>query len=299
MNDFGTLRSQERLGTSGCGVVYLAFGPPYLILAYNSIASLKAVSPEIPVCVVVDKKTSALVRTPPDGWSSEDDFLVVDECVEKNRYIKTSLNQHSPFDRTLFLDADTVVTDDISEIFSYLENFDLCIRLYGAGSKKGVTRSEMPLLDGRYKVLDLPHWNSGVIAFKKCEAVDAFFSSWNAAYDIHRREMQVWTDQGALVEAIFRTKARVLSLDSRWNCLTSERAYFVNPDNRVIHNCYFKWSDRLQFKKLLKSKFDRLDASQKAQVRRFLHSQERKRRRKFISMLRLAGSGYVSRKDWV
>lgn len=299
MNDFRILRSRKRLENREYGVVYLAFGPPYLVLAYNSIASLKAVSPEIPVCVVVDKKTSALIRTPPDGWSSEDAFLVVDESIEQNRYVKTSLNQYSPFDKTLFLDADTVVTDDISEVFSYLESFDLCIRLYGSGPKRGVTRSALPLLDGRYQVSDLPHWNSGVIAFKKCEEVDVFFSSWNAAYDIHRREMQVWTDQGALVEAIFRTKARVLSLDSRWNCLTSERSYFVNPDNRVIHNCYFKWSDRLQFKKIWKSKFERLDALQKSQVARFLHSQERKRRRKFVSMLRLLWSVYVSRKDWV
>lgn len=281
------------------GVVYIAFGLPYLILAYRSIASLKSVCSQVPVCVLIDRESAALIRGLPEGWNAEDCFLVIDDSPENNRYIKTSLNKYSPFDKTLFLDADTLVKSDISDIFAYLESFDLCLRLYGSGSKKGVERSALPLLDGACRVSDLPHWNSGVIAFNKCNEVDGFFAAWSANYQRHRHEMRVFTDQGALVEAMFESKVRFLSLDSRWNCLTSERAYFVNPDNRIVHNCYFKWSDRKKFNHILKLKFEEPDNLHKIQVRHFLASQERKRVRKFASMIRLIISFWVSKKDWV
>lgn len=190
------------------GIIYLAFGSSYLVMALRSIRSLRKTNPDLPVCLVTNLKITkadiALLR-------DDDALVVLQEDQANNRAIKTSINTISPYDQTLFLDCDTVVLGALDTGFRFLDDFDLAFRLNPyPQTRKG--KADVTVLEG-LTVGDCPHWNSGVMFFAKRPAADQFFQSWNANFYALNNPY----DQVALVQTIFKEPARVLSLDTKWN----------------------------------------------------------------------------------
>lgn len=190
------------------GVIYVAFGRSYLAKALASAISVKKHNPDLGTAVVTNVPTKALPYF--------DHLQYVDEEDGSNRLYKTRPHKLSPFDQSLFLDCDTLVYTNLSELFDYLTWFDAALYFMGPRIPKTASqaaRNDRRILDGR-RVGDLPHWNSGVIAFKRSSAALDLFDRWHE----HFRKLGFQSDQPALVEAIFHSPARVLPLDYRWNC---------------------------------------------------------------------------------
>ncbi len=116
----------------------------------------------------------------------------------------------SPFMRTLFLDADTIVLGDLGPMFGWLDRHDVALHLQPHGPRAGW--ATVALEHGR-TVGDLPHWNSGVVLFRRSEAAARFFARWQDAF--HRLGPPV--DQLALAETVMASDAHVLAFDARWN----------------------------------------------------------------------------------
>ena len=212
------------------GVIYLAFGKPYLIMALNSMASLRQTNPEVPVCIVTNERIDTSLFS---LWDNTLDHLIfVDKGTELNRTYKTSIYKYSPFEKTIFLDCDTLVIGDVSVASQHLDFYDYAIRLNSHMEGRFI-KDDVLLTDKSVFITQLPHWNSGVILFKKGDATRSFFDLW--AY--HYTKMGIAFDQASLVETVFRSPARMLSLDYRWNFhpIGSLRGGYHRKDTLVLH----------------------------------------------------------------
>jgi hypothetical protein len=76
--------------------------------------------------------------------------------------------QHSPYERTLFLDTDTWVARDIDGLFELLDHYDLAASQLSEGHQ--YTIPEVPH--------SFPEFNTGVILFSRRLVEKGFFDTW-------------------------------------------------------------------------------------------------------------------------
>lgn len=218
-----SIRRLDSIAGESVGIIYMAFGEKAARAVAASMLSLRRVGLQIPVCVVGD--------TPVDGarfilWRGESPF----DPQQKRNFqfragrIKPFLYGLSPFDRTLYLDADTEFMADISAGFEALSEYDVAIaretitlaQLYNkklAGweinlQERDATISELNAGANVYFL------NSGVLFFRKSPAVEAAMRRWHEAW----MEWQQWDEQLAFMRAFHRTpEARVKLLEPEWN----------------------------------------------------------------------------------
>lgn len=194
-------------GEESRGVVYLAFGAPYLAMALVSAASLRASNPSVPICMLTN-----VTEHPPDvswwGGRAEDRWVYIEDRSEMNRHYKTDMLAITPFDRTLFLDCDTFVVGDVDRIWGLLDHFDLVLRPVPRPGDRSVR-----ILQGSLRLGDVTHFNTGVFGFRRTDATADFFRRWNDGF----RAMKLGVDQPAFVEALFTSRARLYPLRSEFN----------------------------------------------------------------------------------
>lgn len=99
-----------------------------------------------------------------------DIIIVVNELNEYTYLSKIIGLQNSPFDKTIFLDSDTFVCSDISELFILLDLVDIAT----TQESKKHTHSFPEM---KYKNI-FPEFNSGVILFNKNESIQKLFQDW-------------------------------------------------------------------------------------------------------------------------
>lgn len=212
--------------------MFVAFGWPYLLLALQSMRSIRATNPGLSIAVTTSP--DLIDRLPPALQGLADEWLPIDLPASKNRSVKTSADLHSPFDRTLMLDADTFVVRDLASMFDWLDHFDIGFKLNDArlGSAGNVEKGSSPVLGGRWTVDDLPHWNGAVCLFRRSDATRRFFELWNQRFNAIGSAY----DQVSLVDALFLSPVRLISLDYRWN---SPMKSYRNPrrveDVVIVH----------------------------------------------------------------
>lgn len=98
---------------SNFGFLTIAFGKSYRRIAKNLILSFRAYGNTAPFCVVTDKKDNCLKSF---------DYILVTKPLSNGFMNKLYLNEYSPFEHTVFLDADCLIFNDISMCFEKLMN---------------------------------------------------------------------------------------------------------------------------------------------------------------------------------
>ena len=177
------------------GVLYLATGEQYINEARRSAQSVRDHMPDTDIALITDEQM-------------ESDLFDVVKIEQSLRDDFSSSNLHSglsPFDRTLFLDTDTYVCDDVSELFDILDDFDIAI---------APTLSED-------KVLDVPRpwtqYNTGVIAYKKNERTDELLSLWNEIYNNWRKNRNITKNQESFLKAVYESDVNLFKLSYNYN----------------------------------------------------------------------------------
>ncbi|WP_435256441.1 hypothetical protein ACSBLW_09770 [Thioclava sp. FR2] len=147
------------------GVLYVAKGADYADLAVQSALSLRQVDPTLPIEIMTD----ASVRTGVFDWVSP---------LPKGRTRdKIAGMLATRFDRTLFLDCDTLVVGPLAEGFDLLDRFELCISHEVRRSSRLITtgwKETPPDIFGQH--------NSGVIYYRKSAKMMAILQAWAEAY---------------------------------------------------------------------------------------------------------------------
>lgn len=188
---------------STAGFVYVATGERYVAEACRSARSLRASMPDAAVALVTD--------LPPDQATTVLFTTVIVRTEVRHQPIDKLLAWEAPFERCVFLDTDTHVCGDLSDLFSLLDRFDLAA---APETLRGwhYTLPEVPAA--------FPEYNTGVIAFRRGPATEEFFRTWKADYETLHASNGFVTDQPAFRRAAFRVGVRIAPLPSEFHFIT-------------------------------------------------------------------------------
>ncbi len=183
------------------GFCYVVYGERAQAEATKSLATLRRHNRQ-PVTVIGDRGL--------DGAG----FVEFENQGTPGRWAKVNLDRLSPYARTCYLDADTIVHGDLSAGFGMLrDGWDLVIApsanqgerwLEHVGKEERV-RTEYDL---GYKFLQL---QCGLIFFNK-ERCARLFKAWRSEWEYYLDQ-----DQGALLRALYRRPVRTWLLGQPWS----------------------------------------------------------------------------------
>jgi hypothetical protein len=171
------------------GVLYVAYGPAAIYEAERSILSLKRYHPAWPVLVVGEKRLQGakFIKVPDDNDKAP------------GRWAKVRLDQFSPFDDTLFLDADTRVYGKLDIGFDLLAaGWELVMIASGPQAEEALGHlCQKERYETLTETVDPLQLNTGVMWFRKCERVGRLFDEWRRQWERYKDK-----DQGALLRAL-------------------------------------------------------------------------------------------------
>ena len=191
------------MGGRPIGIIYAAFGERSAAAVLNSYHSIKA---SIPAIVVGTHPVPGLAFS---EWQEETPWT----GAQKGRKflagkVKPILYDYSPFEYTLYLDADTEICGDIIPGFNFLEEYDFCIAEDGRYIENTYKYTKLePAWDWARKERDFTtgflgksqnrEINSGVFFFRKGLRAKELFEEWYAEW----LRYQQWDEQFAFLRA--------------------------------------------------------------------------------------------------
>jgi hypothetical protein len=221
------------------GIVYVAFGERSARAVSNSYHSILKYC-NLPALVVGDYHVPGIPHCYWNGMSP----WAMHEPLGQRFYagrVKPFLYDYSPFDRTLYLDADTEAYDSVTQGFEYLDNYDICIaddprtlestfRHSKPGPKWDWIREQRDFTHNYLRRESNPQINTGVIFFAKSDLTKLFFENWYEEWQRFPR----WDEQMAFMRAEHNLSGSVAvcHLDTKWNTNNSEL-----PD-KIIHHMW-------------------------------------------------------------
>ena len=184
------------------GVIYVATGPKFVAECIRSVRSLRRHAPQLLVTIFTDLPEEF-------GEFAADPHLTrtVLEGARRSFADKTLALQRSPYEQTLFLDADTVVCRDPEEVFGLLEKFDIAAALESYQPRP---------LDGVAEAF--PEFNAGVILFRRSPAMEDFLRGWHSCYEEHLKlPAPIKGEQPAFREVLYHSALRFAPLPVAYN----------------------------------------------------------------------------------
>jgi hypothetical protein len=196
------------------GVMYVVTGKKYIQSAIKSARSVHKYSPDLQIHLFANWQECGF-----DFSNSNEPFTSVDNIESPHYRSKVDYSVKSPFDRTLYLDSDTRVLDDITPIFDLLDRFDMAL----AHAPNRITS----LKNWRIQIpVCFPQFNSGVIAYRKSDKVWEVLHQWIDAF----HQAGFIADQITLREIIWLSDLRVATLPPEYNMRSLK--YFLVWDGR-------------------------------------------------------------------
>lgn len=190
------------------GVLFIAFGYEYLFMAIHSARTAKQETPGIGAAIVTNIPVSDVLAE--TGKPLFDYISFSNDALDKNRKYKLSLDKISPFEETIFLDADTEIRRDLSPMFEILRHHPIAAR-----PRVNATKWCFPLWGRESTDFGLCEYNSGVIGFVRSHPlVNHFFESWASNYSF----MGDFHDQGSFMRSVYNEDyIPILPLSGEWN----------------------------------------------------------------------------------
>jgi alpha-N-acetylglucosamine transferase len=213
------------MNNKGNGFVYVATGLRFVNEAAESVKYLKQHQNEY-ICLITD-------RTYPDVVPFWDDIIIVPHA-NYNLKDKTYLYL-APYQKCIFLDTDTYITENISELFLLLDNFDIAAHQLFEGHE--------------YEMEGVPHafpeFNTGVVAYCNTANFEQFCRQWKELFEFYVKDTP--NDQRSFRKAIFHSKFRhtVLSPEYNYRPLTIN---FAIQKLKIIHGRTFPLLKKLEKK---------------------------------------------------
>ena len=165
-------------------------------------------------------------------WNkNKDEIIYIKDLSINNREYKTSIDKYIQSEKVAFFDCDTIILSKFKIAWSFLDYFDIALKMNPARQKKS-GKGDVHILNNQYLISDLPHFNSGVIFFKNNMVTKKFFNLWNQT---HKR-INLKYDQISLMESLFTSKIRILPLTSDWNFFPDINFYKGKVKSpRILH----------------------------------------------------------------
>lgn len=190
------------------GILYVSTGGDYRAETLRSARSAKEHMPSIPIALFTDK---------PPGDSDRDlfDFIEIIESPRFSFFDKIIPLTKTPFDKTLFVDTDTVFLQPVDELFAVLDQFDLaCCH--------AVWRQSLGM---QHLAPDIPDCfveiNTGVLAYRHTDEMMQLIRGWERIY---ASQLELDTppknDQPAFRKALYSSSVKPCVLPPEYNLRT-------------------------------------------------------------------------------
>lgn len=205
------------------GIVYIAIGKKYLEM---SIASARSLNTQQSIAIITDTYLDCVL--PENAWI----IYVRNESnlspIQFSAYLKTRLDQISPFDQTLFLDSDIRAVQDFKGIWDWLGNGISIAKAYNPiradinypSSEQNYTKHLMSVADS------FVQYNSGVFLFSKTSEMKSFFNEWTNQWKLYRD-----CENMALTRVLVNSDTPICRLPNRYN----EFYPYRNSDSCLVH----------------------------------------------------------------
>jgi hypothetical protein len=202
------------------GIIYSCSGESYVA---EAIRSARSSLRHNPLPHVVFASPAPADFNAQSGLSVQPFEASADPFLDKIRNIR-----RSPFERTIFLDTDTFIVDELVQLLHLLERYDMAVA-HTAGYR-GFADPEVPA--AFYEL------NTGVMAWRSNERTAAFLADWEETYVAWAREepfhSAATSDQAAFRRCAWMHELRLLILGPEYNFRTLFPATVVDRV-RVVH----------------------------------------------------------------
>lgn len=136
------------------------------------------------------------------------------------------------FERTIFIDGDTLLLKPVYELFDVLNHFDV-----GAAIAPHLFHPQA-LQKGVYDLLPrvsaaVPEWNTGVLVVRKSEAIRAFLKNWARQFEQCVRG-GFMLDQPSFRSAIVTSGLRVATLSNIYNIRANVEQH-IRGEVKILH----------------------------------------------------------------
>jgi hypothetical protein len=179
------------------GVIYVATGELFVKMAAMSAVSVKDHNPGLPVHIFTDCDTAS--------YGCFDSATRISDPHSRS---KVDYVSETPYQRTLFLDADTWVCEDITHMFELLDRYDIALS-YDDGRARRPKRYA-----GGPAPKTFQPFNSGVILYKRSDKTLKLFDSWKKTYHKEGRQR----DQMSLRNLIWESDIKLWAMPPEYNC---------------------------------------------------------------------------------
>jgi hypothetical protein len=204
------------------GIVYVAYGEKALRSVRNAIAILRRFNKTLPVCVISEEKVPGC-----DMWIQHEDKDLGARAIKTRVYFLT------PYEQTLYMDADTEVQCDPEPYFRLLKDVDMVmgqdpVRIFKNNRWQALDQSEIQATIKETDGGEMLYYNSGVILFEKNVRVEALMRQWHTEWKRWKKQ-----DQPALLRALYRCPVRIATMRNAFNTHQKSLAKFVYHAHRT------------------------------------------------------------------
>ncbi len=195
------------------GAVYvITHDPRYTGLLLSSVASLKRVMPELPVTVFSEFPVE----------SPYFERVIRVKSSNYGFYDKAQLLRQTPYERTVFIDADIYVIDPVHELFALLDRFDCAAaheEYLNTDWWHQYPRPDIPA--------SFPEFNTGIVAYKSSPRMDGMLQAWATLYEsfIAENPGKNVNDQPFFRAAVYFSDIRMAVLTREYNCKFRGQGY--------------------------------------------------------------------------
>lgn len=205
--------------TANSGVIYYAVGDDCIEQAIASAQSLKHHN-DLPVTLYSDKDLDSVYI---------DDVITI-RSNEYPFFDRINYFRQTPYDKTVYLDTDTVIVGDITSVFDMMDRFDIVASINETrdtaveGHKFNTTDIDVPE--------SFPEYQCGVIGFCDNPKIMSLFDDWQSRYKQYRDKYIL--DQPFFREAIYHGDIDLGTLPTEYNALINLGGYF-EQEIRIVH----------------------------------------------------------------
>lgn len=204
----GTIHERKHLSEKG--ILYIAFGHSFTQEAITSLMSLRRYMKDVPVCFMTDRCEDIL--------SLKDDNIIPIQIQPQHIRSKVDFVYYTPFKKTLYLDSDTLIVRDISDIFETLGRFDVAVTHDYARK-----RLKYAKLIPEYEKIPyaFSEVNGGVFGYNSNEATHKFLSLWKHYFYKYFQQTNGW-DQVSLRIALWESGVQLYHMPFEYNIRSKE-----------------------------------------------------------------------------
>ena len=181
------------------GIIYIAFKDSFIKEALFSAESLKRFC-DIPITLFTDRHIDC---------EYIDDIKII---KPEHTRSKVDYISESPYEKTLYLDSDTVIVRNIADMFEVFDRFDVGITHDYA--RKRENYCNIP----EYKKIpySFSEVNGGIMAFNNSDRVKKFFNLWKKYFYKYRHLTSGW-DQVSLRISLWESQVRLHHYPPEYN----------------------------------------------------------------------------------